>query len=114
MAIAITRPYITNAPIGHFFFGWEGGFNRNSPHNKVTNTVMAPPTYIIHGSVTCPKTDDRMTAVVIYLAMSISHFPNSLRMSAMGMMCLAKIRLFMIINKLGKSGVREARYGCGE
>ena len=51
-------------------------FTNNKP---IISVSVAPATTVpkINGESISPKTDDRTNAVVIYLAMSINHFPNS-------------------------------------
>ena len=53
---------------------------KESPIRRVNNALkITNPT--INGESIAPKTEDSKSAVVIYLAISISHFPNSFLMS---------------------------------
>lgn len=48
-----------------------------SPESSVIIMAILPPMYIIHFCWMSPKMDVSITAVVMYLAMSISYLPNS-------------------------------------
>ena len=53
---------------------------KESPISRVNNALkITDPT--INGESISPKTEDSKSAVVMYLAISISHFPNSFLMS---------------------------------
>ena len=52
---------------------------KESPISRVNNALKIT-NPIINGESISPKTEDSKSAVVIYLAISISHFPNSFLM----------------------------------
>lgn len=69
------------------------------PKDKLNSTVTLPATYIPHLLGNSPRREDSKTAVVTYLATSISHLPISF-------LIMCKYKDFYQISQAHKVGIK--------